>query len=109
MMFGGDAQKEVFLTDRKNAERKYHFLLRNQVFLGSKEDLCDVVIRGDPAVSRRHCRIYQEKGRVFVQDERSTNGTYVNRNLLKEQEPAEVRTGDALRFGDSEFFLEIRE
>ena len=32
----------------------------------------------DEALSRRHCRLGSEKGRAFVEDLGSRNGTYVN-------------------------------
>ena len=31
-----------------------------------------------PWVSRRHCRIWRDRGEMFVEDLKSTNGTYVN-------------------------------
>lgn len=54
----------------------------------------------DTSVSRRHCRLILEGGRVFVDDLASANGTFVNDERV---ERAELNTGDVLRLGDSRF------
>jgi Mg-chelatase subunit ChlD len=38
----------------------------------------DVVLNDDPEVSGRHCVLVRERDRIFVQDNQSTNGTFVN-------------------------------
>ena len=45
--------------------------------LVGRTEACNVVLY-HPSISRRHCRFYQEDGRVFVEDLRSINGTFVN-------------------------------
>ena len=49
------------------------------------------------SVSRNHCRIRFEHGEFLVHDLGSTNGTYVNDNLV--QEEARLRHGDQLKVG----------
>lgn len=53
-----------------------------EVSLGAMGDN-DLVV-DDEAVSRYHCRIYQDDSAYLVQDLGSTNGTYVNRVRIKE-------------------------
>jgi pSer/pThr/pTyr-binding forkhead associated (FHA) protein len=58
----------------------------------------------DPFASARHARIY-EQGNIFVvEDLGSTNGTYLNEELLETPRP--LHAGDRLRIGDSEFAFE---
>ncbi len=53
----------------------------------------------DPLVSRRHSRIIQEKDDQFVVvDLESTNGTYLNDELIHE---ASLQDGDRIRIGDT--------
>jgi hypothetical protein len=59
----------------------------------------------DPFASSRHARVY-EQGRILViEDLRSTNGTYLNEELLDGPRP--LHPGDRVRIGDSEFAFEV--
>jgi len=51
------------------------------------------------SVSREHCRIRFEHGEFLVRDLGSTNGTYVNDDLV--QDEARLRHGDQLKVGRS--------
>jgi hypothetical protein len=60
---------------------------------------------GDPFASSRHARVY-EQGRILViEDLGSTNGTYLNEELLDGPRP--LHPGDRVRIGDSEFSFEV--
>ena len=66
----------------------------------------------DEGVSREHCQLVREgdKGdkpggeKMILEDLGSTNGTYLNEELL--QGPAPLHKGDRVRIGDSEFTYE---
>lgn len=55
----------------------------------------------DEGVSRRHFRLSQRDGRVFVEDLNSSNGTSVNGAALAPYAPQEIRPGDQLAAGPS--------
>jgi hypothetical protein len=59
----------------------------------------------DPFASARHARIYEQGNIVVVEDLGSTNGTYLNEELL--QTPRPLHPGDRVRIGDSEFAFEV--
>jgi pSer/pThr/pTyr-binding forkhead associated (FHA) protein len=54
-----------------------------------------------PAISKRHCAVMVRGNQVFVRDFGSTNGTFVNDELV--QGEAEVHDGDRLKVGPLEF------
>src|SRR4051812_43399195 len=54
------------------------------------------------AVSRVHATIEQRKGRVYLRDLGTTNGTFLNDRLLRDEE-AEVAHGDRLEVGPLKF------
>jgi hypothetical protein len=58
----------------------------------------------DPYASGRHARISLQGGLAVLEDLGSTNGTYLNEELL--QGPAPLHNGDRVRIGDSEFTFE---
>ena len=59
----------------------------------------------DPFASSRHARIYEQGNSVVVEDLGSTNGTYLNEELLESPRP--LHPGDRVRIGDSEFAFEV--
>ena len=59
----------------------------------------------DPFASSRHARIYEQGNTVVIEDLDSTNGTYLNEELL--QTPRPLHPGDRVRIGDSEFSFEV--
>ena len=58
----------------------------------------------DPFASSRHARIYEQGDILVIEDLGSTNGTYLNEELL--QTPRPLHIGDRVRIGDSEFTFE---
>ncbi len=54
-------------------------------------------------VSRIHAKIYLEEDRLYVEDFNSTNGTYLNRQLLPMNTPAELKAGDRIVFATEEY------
>jgi hypothetical protein len=58
----------------------------------------------DPFASSRHARIYEQGNIVVIEDLDSTNGSYLNEELLETPRP--LHPGDRVRIGDSEFTFE---
>ena len=59
----------------------------------------------DPFASSRHARVYEQGNIVVIEDLGSTNGTYLNEELLETGRP--LHPGDRVRIGDSEFAFEV--
>jgi FHA domain len=59
----------------------------------------------DPFASSRHARIFEQGNIVVIEDLGSTNGTYLNEEVL--QSPRPLHPGDRVRIGDSEFTFEV--
>lgn len=77
--------------------------LGGDVVLG-RGDMAEIRLT-DPFASSRHARVY-EQGRILViEDMGSTNGTYLNEELLDGPRP--LHPGDRVRIGDSEFSFEV--
>ena len=60
----------------------------------------------DPFASSRHARLVRQGGIVVLEDLGSTNGTYLNEELVRGPQP--LHPGDLVRIGDSEFQYEDR-
>jgi hypothetical protein len=59
----------------------------------------------DPFASSAHARIYEQGNVLVIEDLGSTNGTYLNEELL--QTPRPLHPGDRVRIGESEFAFEV--
>ncbi len=53
----------------------------------------------DKGVSRRHARISQREGQVFIEDMNSLNGTFLNATRLVPELPYPLRDGDQVQLG----------
>src|SRR3712207_6654373 len=62
------------------------------------------IVLEDPFASSRHARVEQQGGITVLEDLGSTNGTYLNEELLRGPQP--LHPGDRVRIGDSVFRFE---
>jgi hypothetical protein len=67
-----------------------------------KGDGVDAEIRKD-TISHLHARIRCEGGEYYIEDLNSTNGTYVNDNLLCYKEKRMLKSNDVIRFADVKY------
>ncbi len=74
--------------------------VRRAPFVIGRDKACQLRL-GCNLVSRRHCAILFEDGRILVEDFHSTNGTFLNGEEVAE--PQEVHHGDHLNVGSFEF------
>jgi pSer/pThr/pTyr-binding forkhead associated (FHA) protein len=58
----------------------------------------------DSFASGRHARIFSHDGLAYLEDMRSTNGTYLNDRRVEGQEV--LHADDRIRIGDTEFRYE---
>ncbi len=80
--------------------------LRSDKLTVGRSRRCDIAI-DDPSVSRKHVFLTFHEGKIHLQDLGSSNGTFVNGERVTTD--AELYDGDALRLGDAEVSVEIRE
>ncbi|MCL1837703.1 MAG: zinc-ribbon and FHA domain-containing protein [Propionibacteriaceae bacterium] len=72
------------------------FLLAGAVTVVGRHPRCDIFL-DDVTVSRHHARFTKRDGYVWLQDENSLNGTYVNNTLIDGE--VALRRGDSVQIG----------
>ena len=78
-----------------DALRGKSFGLDSELMIG-RADKCHIKI-DDAYVSQVHARVYPRGETFMVEDQGSTNGTYVNRRRITS--PVELRKGDQIKIG----------
>ena len=66
----------------------------------------DLIISGR-TVSRRHARMWFDKGRWYIDDLQSANGTFVNNVRIQANSPVQLNDGDRINFGDEVVMFNI--
>jgi predicted component of type VI protein secretion system len=67
-----------------------------------RESSCQIML-ADPLVSRIHATLWAEGDALFVRDEYSSNGAYVNEDAISPAQPRRLAVGDQLRVGNTTF------
>ncbi|MBK8169374.1 MAG: GGDEF domain-containing protein [Sandaracinaceae bacterium] len=93
---GADCLVVIYTSDASQFGKR-HVLAANQLNFGRGSEN-DVQLEND-SVSRRHCRVEQRKGAWYAVDLDSTNGTYVNDELINKE--VQLRRGDQIKVGDT--------
>ena len=78
---------------------KKFILEKDETSIG-RGDSCEIVLELDN-VSRRHCSLLQKADGVFLRDNGSTNGTYLNNVEIRGETP--LRSGDLVKVGGAIF------
>lgn len=89
--------------DERVAKMTYTLIFNNQAYpidpsgttLGRTPD--NTLVLSDPAVSRRHAFLWVQEGQLYIRDEGSANGTWVNGQPVTQMAP--LQPGDKVQFG----------
>lgn len=92
---GSDCLVVIYSSDARQFGKRY-VLDRDMLTVGRGQE--NVLVLDNDSVSRRHCRIEKRNSSWYVVDLDSTNGTYVNDELVKEYQ---LRRGDQVKIGDT--------
>jgi len=86
----------LLVADPKASTSRRLDIAKPEVVLG-KHAGCDVVL-ASAKVSRRHSRIVEQKGKLVIEDLQSTNGTFVNEEIIQGKRP--LAPGDEIQIAD---------
>ena len=91
------------VTYNRNPNGKSYNLYEGRNYIG-RESSCDICIPDDSEISGRHLSIlYRSVDKKFkFRDEQSSNGTFVNKELIDE---GELRNYDIIRVGGTLFIF----
>lgn len=73
--------------------------------IGREPGACDYVLEQNNYVSRQHLRLLQQRGRVYLQDGGTRNGTMVNGERIPPQYPVPLSSGYVIELGREAFYF----
>lgn len=92
-----------------NSKNKCEFNINKPEFiLGRVASKVDAVVPGNPTISSAHCKFIFRNGEYFVQDLKSSNGSFLNSKRLVAEELYPVKNGDRLRLANEDFLIRIQ-
>lgn len=74
------------------------------VVVGSMEEGCDYRL-DEKGISRMHAKLMDKEDGAYLIDLNSTNGTFLNGQLVTPGTDYKIEEGDMISFGESEFFV----
>lgn len=83
-------------------DKDQSFDLKVGVMIAGRGAGTDIRIN-DKHVSRRHLRITRKSSSYFIEDLRSTNGTFVDGRMIEPGKSVELDLGTPVRMGDTFF------
>lgn len=95
----------LILTPRNGKGRVLNIKLKKRMTMG-RADNCDVPVPEDDSLSGTHCSFWVSNGSIYIADENSTNGTYINGNPIMKD--TAIYPGCVLLIGGYEYMTEIR-
>ena len=98
--------KQLILTTMDGSNQRFSCVVDGSMVIGRNHSEKGIHIDIDYSISKRHCIVYTENGRVFIQDLHSTNGTSVNERQVLGN--CEIHSGDKLTLGRISFMIEIK-
>lgn len=91
---------DVAITKESGDGQVFNFTIRDELKIG-RGRRCKMSLPEDNALSEVHCSILLKQGELYVKDENSTNGTYVNGVPVVGE--YKLEQGDVLLLGSSEY------
>jgi hypothetical protein len=101
---GPDPIEKQYVLHRPYTNESFNVPLDQDVAVG-RSNACEVMIRGNKFMGRKHLTLRVTNGYVILTDNDSTNGTYANNKRLEPGVPVRLSLGDMFRVGGEEFFI----
>ena len=88
---------------------KFSFIFYDNIGIGRKKESSEfekyLIVKDDARVSKLHCAIISNAGKLYLKDMGSRNGTYLNNNKL--ERPTFIQKDDVISVGETR--LEIKK
>ena len=84
-------------------------ILRERLLAGTRVGAGELELHGNPYISGRHCKFSYQNGQYYLTDIGSSNGTYLNGQMLPRDVPQALKDGDTITIATSVFRVTRQE
>ena len=102
-MESGEARRAILLSNEGTPDEQI-YALTGEVFTVGRGRDNDLQIKNDSKVSRFHCKVYRRGTNYYLEDNKSSNGTMVNGELISERR---LFGGEELVIGETFFRFRV--
>jgi len=95
-------QAELIDVDHITAKESVSLILNKQTVRIGRDPNNEIIIPRE-FISSLHATIEYKNGYYYLEDYRSTNGTYLNNRKISQNSPARLKSGDTIHFAKCEF------
>ncbi|HNJ40498.1 MAG TPA: FHA domain-containing serine/threonine-protein kinase [Acidobacteriota bacterium] len=89
-------------------EKETHLIGRTDMYSGIFPEIDLTPFEKETKVSRRHATIYRKGDQFYIEDLKSSNGTYVGNLRLTAHQPYLLQNGDELQFGGTKLVFKAQ-
>jgi pSer/pThr/pTyr-binding forkhead associated (FHA) protein len=86
-------------------ETKTSYVESDSFYIG-RSDKVEVVVQGE-SISRKHLKVFSQDDEIYLVDNASSNGTYINKNKIAAKSPFLYQSDNKISLGDEKFELRI--
>jgi len=102
----GQLVRQPFLLRLKSGET---FPVTKAIFrMGKEKSYVDYFVSDNTAVSRSHADLIIKDGKYYIQDNNSTNHTYVNDQMIPSNTPVQIEDGATFSLANEKFRLTLK-
>lgn len=101
-----ETQGHLYLESFEKGKYPPIYIGNKSVVLGCMAEGCNYILQ-DRGISRMHAKIMEKADGVYLLDLNSTNGTYLNGEIIKSGEDYKLEEGDMVAFAKSEFYVAV--
>ncbi len=101
----GSYEKALYSITRASTNERFQ-IVNSVTKLGRKESITDICITDNTHVGRLHAILYVEEDGLYVVDNGSKNGTFVNDRSERISDKTKLHSGDKLFLGDEELMID---
>jgi hypothetical protein len=102
---GAGDRRALLLYQEGTAEEQIYPFTNDQISIGRGRDN-EIQIKNDSKVSRKHCILFRENDAFFIKDNKSSNGSLVNGELITERR---LFGGEEIIIGETFFRFRIMD
>ena len=95
---GNNQEVKPYLVSKGKQIYINHFPFR--IGRGRMGEKMGLILTGNTKVSHIHAAIFEDRGNYYIQDQNSTNGTWLNGQMLRPEHAEGLKDGDEIRIYD---------